>query len=102
VESDGERAGITEHDADDVAITGNKLVQAQALTGQDVQVMGNANEATFTGPCGEASIIGADNRVSLENVTTISVVGNHNIVTWRGPKPTISNAGEDNQISQAK
>ncbi|RYU81895.1 DUF3060 domain-containing protein [Hymenobacter persicinus] len=99
----GNKHGAVVVDSDgEIVITGDKTVQTRACTGQDVQVVGNANQATFTGRCGEATVMGADNRVSLENVTSISLIGSNNTVTWRGTKPEISNVGTGNRILKAE
>jgi|GEM_PF-6763140 len=94
--------GVVVHDDEDVIITGDEVVETRACTGQDVQVTGSNCKCTFTGTCGEVTIVGADNEVSLENVTSITLMGSNNTVTWRGKEPEISNIGTDNQITRAK
>lgn len=87
---------------EDIVITGDKVTETRACTGQDVQVTGSNCKCTFTGTCGEVTIVGADNEVSLENVTSITLMGSNNTVTWRGKEPEISNVGTDNQVTRAK
>ncbi|GAB3290469.1 DUF3060 domain-containing protein [Hymenobacter tenuis] len=88
--------------AEDVVMNGSSLVQTQALRGQNVEVTGDGNTATFTGHSQEFSITGSDNVVVLENVKAIEVTGDNNSVTWRGSTPTVTNLGQHNVIERAK
>ena len=87
--------------AEDVVINGSKVVQTQALQGQNIEVTGDGNTATFTGHSNEFSVTGSDNVVVLENVKAIEVTGDNNTITWRGSTPTITNLGQHNVIERA-
>ncbi|WP_139920928.1 DUF3060 domain-containing protein [Hymenobacter sp. DG01] len=95
-------ATATPKTAEDVVINGSNTVQTQALRGQNIEVTGDGNTATFTGHSQEFSITGSDNVVVLENVKAIDVTGDNNTVTWRGSMPTITNLGQHNVIERAK
>jgi hypothetical protein len=86
-------------------------------------IMGNENTITFTGKCGDISVMGNKNTVIIATAAGVSVTGNENTVTvdtvaklattgskntvsWKkaasGDKPTTRNTGKDNKITQAK
>ncbi|TGE06304.1 DUF3060 domain-containing protein [Hymenobacter fodinae] len=95
-------ATATPKTAEDVVINGNNTVQTQAVSGQNIEVTGDSNTATFTGHSQEFNLTGSDNVVVLENVKTIEVTGDNNTVTWRGSTPTVTNLGQHNVIERAK
>lgn len=72
---------------------------------EDVNVTGQDNDITLTGPCRHVQVSGQDNRVTTEQATSINASGMKNTVTWRrGPsreqKPRISTSGFDNSVSR--
>lgn len=102
IESKGDESTVLTSDENEITITGNKSVQNRACTGQDVQVQGDDNQATFTGTCKGLSVIGSRNKITLENVATIEVTGSDNTVSWRGTKPQVTNIGKGNTVEQAQ
>jgi hypothetical protein len=102
IEGSKEDGVIVVHNDGDVTITGDNTAETRALNGQDVQVVGSGNKATFTGRCGEITVMGAGNQVAVENVTSLNLVGSNNTVTWRGKEPEINNLGQNNRVVQAK
>ncbi|WP_177204652.1 DUF3060 domain-containing protein [Hymenobacter arizonensis] len=102
IESEEDASTVITSDEIEVTITGNKSVQKRACNGQDVQIQGDENQANFTGRCAGLYVIGNQNRITLENVTTIQVTGDDNTVRWRGTEPEITNIGKGNTIAKAE
>ncbi|OGX89600.1 hypothetical protein BEN47_06875 [Hymenobacter lapidarius] len=102
IETKGDASTVVTSDETEITITGNKSVQTRACTGQDVQMQGDDNQATFTGSCKELYVIGGRNTVTLENVEAIQVTGDDNTVRWRGTEPQVTNIGKGNTIAKAE
>ena len=101
IETKGDASTMVTSDDSEIVITGDKSVQNRACTGQDVQIQGDDNQATFTGTCKGLYIIGNRNKTTLENVASIQVTGDNNTVHWRGTEPQIANIGKGNTIVKA-
>src|SRR5690242_8168497 len=88
-----------------------------------VNVTGNDNTLTVTGPCTTLNVTGNHNTLTVASVATLNVhgntntttvtavdtinaYGNQNKVTWTkgvtGKKPTLNNLGTDNKVGPAK
>ena len=103
VETDEEK----DDDADGFSVAGQGLSQAHACRAdEDVEISGQGNTVTLTGPCRKVSLTGQGHVVTVDVVGTIEVSGMGNSVTWKtalkGKKPTLSVTGVKNAVKQAK
>ncbi|MFZ5480102.1 MAG: DUF3060 domain-containing protein [Myxococcota bacterium] len=90
---------------DTFAIAENNRTVAYACKPDGVvQVLGNGNSVTLTGPCDAVSVTGNDNTVHTEMARTITVAGNQNGVSWqRGvgkDPPRVQNLGNGNKVAR--
>jgi hypothetical protein len=69
--------------------------------GRNVAITGSSNKYTFTGSCGELSVMGSKNDIKLATVAAVTVSGSFNHVTWSGGNPKTSNAGTGNSLGQS-
>lgn len=98
---------FAEEDDEGFSVDGQGLTQSHACRAdEDVEISGQGNTVTLTGPCRKVSLSGQGHVVTVEVVGTIEVSGMSNSVTWKtalkGKKPTLSVTGAKNAVKQAK
>ncbi|MDX2015064.1 MAG: DUF3060 domain-containing protein [Myxococcaceae bacterium] len=73
---------------------------------EDVDVAGQSNTLTFTGPCRVVKVSGQSNTVTLDEVVDLRVSGMTNTATWKqgpgGKAPKVKVSGMGNAAPQAK
>lgn len=88
-------------------VTGQGRTETHACApNEDVEVTGQSNVLTFTGPCRTVRVTGQSNTVTLEQVADLQVSGMSNTATWKqgpdGKKPKVSVGGMGNSATAAK
>lgn len=72
-------------------------------TNEEIEVGGQRNVLTVTGPCKSLRIVGEKNTVNIEITKSVSIKGSHNTVNWqRAPagKPREYLTGTGNTVTQ--
>jgi hypothetical protein len=70
---------------------------------EEIEIGGQRNVVTLTGPCKSLRIVGEKNTVNIEVTTSVSVMGSNNTVNWqRSPagKPRQYLTGSGNTVTQ--
>lgn len=98
---------LAQDDDDGFSVDGQNLTQAHVCRAdEDVEISGQGNNVTLTGPCRKVSLTGQGHVVTVDVVGTIEVSGMGNSVTWKtalkGKKPALSVTGVKNAVKQAK
>lgn len=71
--------------------------------GKSLTVAGSNNRLTVRGRCETVTVLGADNRISLERVEkSLTVSGLNNAVGYRGGDPTVDDRGSGNTIAERR
>ena len=85
------------------AFTGIAQTEAHACAeGENIDVSGTNNHVTLTGPCGEVTVSGLGQSVTVETAQEISVSGKNNTVTWSRGEPKVTRSGSGNQALRVK
>jgi Protein of unknown function (DUF3060) len=80
----------------------SRTKQTIQCDGRPIDLAGNRNFMTLTGPCRFVRVSGAHNDVFIDVIPggTIEITGDHNDVSWRriepGPRPTLEDRGKSN------
>jgi hypothetical protein len=87
-----------------VQYTTSRTKQTVPCDGRPVDIAGDRNDMTLTGPCKFVRVSGAHNDVYIDVIpgATIEISGDHNDVSWRttqpGPVPTLQDQGQSNSF----
>ncbi len=85
------------------AFTGIAQTEEHACApGEDIDVSGTNNHLTLTGSCGEVTVSGLGQTVSIERAAAITLSGKNNTVTWAHGEPKVTKSGAGNQASRAQ
>ena len=80
----------------------SRTKQTVPCDGRPVDIAGNRNDMTLTGPCRFVRVSGAHNDIYIDVIPagTIEITGDHNDVSWRpietGPRPILEDRGQSN------
>jgi hypothetical protein len=100
-EARGEMIELTP--ASDGVLTQNRQVASFVCNGQPSMVLnGNDTNLMFRGDCGSISIVGSNNAIDIERVTSMVVSGERNNVRYRSSDTTPVVAGETNSVTKAE
>jgi hypothetical protein len=107
VEAEGEEEGEEKPANAQLEISGTGGQETHRCSPKtEVDITGSDNEVTLTGECKSVSVSGANNKVKVDAVATISVTGANNAVAWKravgGKKPKVSRSGANNKVTQAR
>ncbi|MBL8953522.1 MAG: DUF3060 domain-containing protein [Myxococcaceae bacterium] len=69
---------------------------------EDIDVGGANNHVTLTGACGEVTVSGLGQVVTLDRATAITLSGKNNTVTWKRGDPKLTKSGSGNQAVHVK
>lgn len=80
----------------------SRTKQTVPCDGRPIDIAGDRNDMTLSGPCQFVRVSGAHNDVYIDVIPagTIEITGDHNDVSWRpiqrGPRPNLVDRGESN------
>ena len=85
------------------AFTGIAQDQEHVCTdGENIDVGGTGNDVVLKGRCGEVTVAGLSNTVSLESAAAIDVSGKNNNVTWEKGEPKLTKSGSGNHAVKVR
>jgi len=85
------------------AFTGIAQTEEHACApGEDIDVGGTNNHLTLTGTCGEVTVGGLGQVVTIERAASITLSGKNNTVTWTHGEPKVTKSGSGNQALKVK
>ena len=85
-----------------VQYTTSRTKQTAPCDGRPIDIAGDRNDMTLTGPCQFVRVSGAHNDIYIDVTAhgTIEITGDHNDVSWRqiqpGPHPNLQDRGQSN------
>ena len=85
-----------------VTYTTSRTKQTVPCDGRPIDIAGDRNDMTLTGPCQFVRVSGAHNDIYIDVRAdgTIEITGDHNDVSWRqiqpGPHPNLQDRGQSN------
>jgi hypothetical protein len=69
---------------------------------RQVSVRGSTNTITLTGRCGEVSVSGTGNKITVERTPRIVTTGHNNDIRWQhgegDRQPAVRNSGMNNTV----
>lgn len=83
-----------------VIISGAGENKTLACVGRNVSVSGVSNTVELTGPCGDLTVSGIGNVITVDSTPKVTASGLNNRVTYRSGNPAIQTSGFDNVVER--
>lgn len=83
-----------------IIISGAGENKTLACAGRNVSVSGVSNTVELTGPCGDLTVSGIGNVITVDSTPKVAASGLNNRVTYRSGNPEVQTAGFDNVVER--
>lgn len=83
-----------------VLISGAGENKTLACVGRKVSVSGVSNTVVLTGPCGDLTVSGIGNVITVDSTPKVTASGLNNRVTYRSGNPEVQTSGFDNVVER--
>lgn len=81
-----------------IIISGAGENKTLACVGRKVSVSGVSNTVVLTGPCGDLTVSGIGNVITVDSTPKVTASGLNNRVTYRSGNPEVQTSGFDNVV----